>query len=123
VHPWNHKVCILPIHSVQFLFSRRSGADLSSAIDCRYWIHVIFYAKRKVGIRASIVLTGICKVEAMTFAIPMQRFLRWTGELRKEVRQGFEKERGAKDSYAMKYSLSTGRVQLKQLRDMLGMGQ
>lgn len=43
------------------------------------------------------------------------------GELRMEVRQGFEKERGVRDAYAMKYSLSNGRVQLKQLRDMLGM--
>lgn len=44
-----------------------------------------------------------------------------TGELRKEIRQGFDQERGVKDVYAMKYSLSNGRVQLKQLRDMLGM--
>ncbi len=44
-----------------------------------------------------------------------------TGELRKEIRHGFDQERGVKDTYAMKYSLSNGRVQLKQLRDMLGM--
>ncbi|BDA41176.1 hypothetical protein COCOBI_01-8310 [Coccomyxa sp. Obi] len=43
------------------------------------------------------------------------------GELRREIRRGFDQERGVKDVYAMKYSLSNGRVQLKQLRDMLGM--
>lgn len=44
-----------------------------------------------------------------------------TGELLEEIRQGFEESRKFKDAYAMKYSLSNGRVQLKQLRDMLGM--
>ena len=43
------------------------------------------------------------------------------GELFKEVRKGFEDSRKFQDAYAMKYSLSNGRVQLKQLRDMLGM--
>ena len=42
-------------------------------------------------------------------------------DLFKEVRQGFESSRKFQDAYAMKYSLSNGRVQLKQLRDMLGM--
>lgn len=42
-------------------------------------------------------------------------------DLFREVRQGFESSRKFHDAYAMKYSLSNGRVQLKQLRDMLGM--
>ena len=42
-------------------------------------------------------------------------------DLLKEVRQGFESSKKSQDAYAMKYSLSNGRVQLKQLRDMLGM--
>ena len=42
-------------------------------------------------------------------------------DLFREVRQAFESSRKSKDAYAMKYSLSNGRVQLKQLRDMLGM--
>ena len=44
-----------------------------------------------------------------------------TGELRAQVRRGFEASRGQKEVYAFKYSLSEGRTQLKQLRDMLGM--
>ena len=43
------------------------------------------------------------------------------GELRAQIRRGFEASRGQKDVYAFKYSLSEGRTQLKQLRDMLGM--
>ena len=43
------------------------------------------------------------------------------GELAREVRKGFEDSRKFQDVYAMKYTLSNGRVQLKQLRDMLGM--
>ena len=43
------------------------------------------------------------------------------GDLLREVRQGFEDSRKFKEPYAMKYSLSNGRVQLKQLKDMLGM--
>jgi hypothetical protein len=41
--------------------------------------------------------------------------------LQREVREGFEASRRDKDAYAMKYSLSNGRVQLKQLREMLEM--
>ena len=43
------------------------------------------------------------------------------GDLLREVRRGFEDSRKFKEPYAMKYSLSNGRVQLKQLKDMLGM--
>ena len=56
----------------------------------------------------------------------MQTFMSKVGvlnaaDLLREVRQGFESSKNYQDAYAMKYSLSNGRVQLKQLRDMLGM--
>lgn len=37
------------------------------------------------------------------------------------MRREFEASRGQKDVYAYKYSLSEGRTQLKQLKDMLGL--
>jgi len=41
------------------------------------------------------------------------------GELREQVRQAFEAQRGPRDIEAVKYHLSDGRNQLKQLTDML----
>ena len=43
------------------------------------------------------------------------------GELREQVRSGFERARGQREPYAIKYTLSDGRTQLKQLIDMLAL--
>lgn len=43
------------------------------------------------------------------------------GELREQVRSAFERARGQRDPYAIKYTLSDGRTQLKQLNDMLAL--
>jgi len=46
-----------------------------------------------------------------------------TGEVREQIRQGFEAHRGEKDNYARKYLLSDGRAQLKQLRETFMMNE
>lgn len=43
------------------------------------------------------------------------------GDLKEQVRGGFELNRGVQDLYAVKYHLSDGRVQLKMLREMMAM--
>lgn len=43
------------------------------------------------------------------------------GDLKEQIRGGFELHRGVKDLYAVKYYLSDGRVQLKMLREMMAM--
>ena len=43
------------------------------------------------------------------------------GELRDQVRQAFEAQRSVRDIEAVKYHLSDGRSQLKQLTDMLNL--
>jgi hypothetical protein len=45
------------------------------------------------------------------------------GEVREQIRQGFEAHRGETDNYARKYLLSDGRAQLKQLRETLLMNE
>lgn len=47
--------------------------------------------------------------------------LECTGDLRQQVRADFERHRGAPDLYSVKYHLSDGRVQLKQLQEMMAM--
>lgn len=42
------------------------------------------------------------------------------GEVRSEMRRGFEQGRDAPDAYATKYLLSDGRMRLKQLEEMIG---
>ena len=49
---------------------------------------------------------------------------RWhgaAGELHEQVRSAFERARGQQDPYAIKYTLSDGRTQLKQLTDLLAL--
>ena len=43
------------------------------------------------------------------------------GELNEQVRSAFERARGQREPYAIKYTLSDGRTQLKQLNDMLAL--
>lgn len=43
------------------------------------------------------------------------------GEVRSEVRRGFELHRSASEPYAIKYALSEGRTRLKQLSEMIGL--
>ena len=43
------------------------------------------------------------------------------GELKEQVRREFENNRKHKEPYAIKYALSMGRDQLKQLQEMLAM--
>lgn len=45
----------------------------------------------------------------------------FAGELRQQVRAGFDAHSAPKDAYGTKYLLSDGRAQLKQLRDMLSL--
>jgi hypothetical protein len=44
-------------------------------------------------------------------------------DIHREVRRQFEEHRNAPDAYAIKYLLSDGRVQLKQLREIIGLKQ
>lgn len=46
---------------------------------------------------------------------------RIVGDLKEQIRGGFELHRGVKDLYAVKYHLSDGRVQLKMLQEMMAM--
>ena len=43
------------------------------------------------------------------------------GDLKQQIRGGFELHRSVKDLYAVKYHLSDGRVQLKMLQEMMAM--
>lgn len=59
-------------------------------------------------------------------ALPPQLFMRsehdllaFAGEVRQQIRLGFEAHRSQTEEYARKYLLSDGRAQLKQLRDTL----
>lgn len=47
--------------------------------------------------------------------------LRLSGEVIQQVRLGFEAHRQAPDIEAIKFHLSSGRAQLKELREMLDM--
>ena len=42
-----------------------------------------------------------------------------TGEVKQQIRSGFEVHRGETEEYACKFLLSDGRAQLKQLRETL----
>lgn len=46
-----------------------------------------------------------------------------TGELRLQARLEFDATRSQSDPYAIKYALSNGREQLKQLQEMLAMAR
>jgi len=43
------------------------------------------------------------------------------GDLKQQIRADFARHRGAEDLYSVKYHLSDGRVQLKQLQEMMAM--
>lgn len=43
------------------------------------------------------------------------------GDLKQQIRADFTRHRGAEDLYSVKYHLSDGRVQLKQLQEMMAM--
>ena len=43
------------------------------------------------------------------------------GDLKEQIRGGFNLHRSLKDLYAVKYHLSDGRVQLKMLQEMMAM--
>ena len=46
---------------------------------------------------------------------------RFAGELKQQIRREFESNSQHKEPYAIKYALSMGRDQLKQLSEMLAM--
>lgn len=43
------------------------------------------------------------------------------GDLKQQIRADFDRHRNAEDLYSVKYHLSDGRVQLKQLQEMMAM--
>ena len=71
--------------------------------------------------RAAAGLPASSPAASRPLTIAMRRGGPPAADIHREVRRQFEQHRSAPDAYAIKYLLSDGRVQLKQLNEMIGL--